>query len=126
MATLFRIDPAQFDFSDVVPQREQPHPRQQFLAGMEDKSASAPRVRVFSQVTPLDERLQPCGAAFLSEVERRLADTLWLSHTRPVRAPYLAVDVPLDDVRQQRVILRITHCQSYGLDYTIRGDVMGS
>lgn len=126
MATLFRIDPGPFSFSDVTPRHEQPHPRQRSLAGMEDDSASVARVRLFSQVTPLDEQLQPCGGQFLSEVERRSADTLWLSHTRPVRAPYLAVDLPLDDVCQQRVILRVTHCESYGLDYTIRGDVMGS
>lgn len=124
MATLFRIDPGQFDFSDMMPPRERPHPLQRFLDGIEHDAA--PRVRQFSQVTPLDERLQPCAAAFLCEVERRSADTMSLSHTRPVRVPYLAVDVPLDEVRQQRIILRVTHCDSYGLDYTIRGDVMGS
>jgi hypothetical protein len=126
MATLFRIDPAPLHYSDETPRHQGTSPQQRLPAGVDGDSTPNARVRLFSQVTPLDERLQPCGAAFVSEVERRSADTVWLSHTRPVRAPYLAVDVALDEVRQQRLILRITHCQSYGLDYNIRGDVMGS
>ncbi|MGH7134133.1 MAG: hypothetical protein ACREHD_00245 [Pirellulales bacterium] len=125
MATVLRIDPGPFEFAEIVSLPARPVPRQQLLAGMEDSEAP-PNVRLFSQVTPLDERLQACGAAFISEVERRSADTMCLWHARPVRAPYLAVDLPLDEVRQQRVILRVTDCDSYGLDYAIRGDVMGS
>ncbi|HET6883339.1 MAG TPA: hypothetical protein VFI31_24530 [Pirellulales bacterium] len=126
MATVFRIDPGQFDFSDVVPLPAPAQPRQQFLSGFEDVRQPQATVRVLSQVIPLDERLQPCGTAFVGEIERRTADTLALWHTRPVRAPYLAVDVPLDEIRQERVVVRVTHCDSYGLDYVIRGDVMGS
>jgi hypothetical protein len=126
MATVFRIDPGQFEFTDVVPLPVPADRQQRFLAGFEDTRQPRPNVRVLSQVTPLDERLQPCGAAFIGEVEQRSADTMALWHARPVRAPYLAVDLPLDEVRQQRVILRVTHCDSYGLDYVIRGDVMGS
>lgn len=125
MTTLFRIDPGPFDLSATA-HRERPCPLDRPVAGRENRPAPAPQVRQLSQVTPLDERLQPCGAAFIGEVERRSSDTVSLSHSRPVRAPYLAVDLPLDEVRQQRVILRITHCESYGLDYVIHGDVMGS
>lgn len=125
MTTLFRIDPGPFDVSATV-RSERPNPLDRVVSGKESCPAPIPRVRQFSQVTPLDERLQPCGAAFIGEVERRSSDAVSLSHSRPVRAPYLAVDLPLDEVRQQRVILRITHCESYGLDFVIRGDVMGS
>lgn len=125
MTTLFRIDPGQFDFSEAA-RSQRPHPLDHLAAGGESCRAPAKKVRQLSQVTPLDERLQPCGEAFVGEIERRSAQALSLSHSRPVRAPYLAVDLPLDEVRQQRVVLRVTHCESYGLDYIIRGDVMGS
>jgi hypothetical protein len=126
MATVFRFDSGQFELPDVVPLAVQPNPRQRFLTGMEDARPSSHDRRQPSEVTPLDERLQPCGAAFIGEAEWRSSDMLTLWHARPVRAPYLAVDLPLNGSDRQRVILRVTHCESFGLDYAIRGDVMGS
>lgn len=126
MATVIRFDAAQFEFPDVAPLRAQPHPLQQFLTGMEDTRPAPHGARQRSQVTPLDERLQPCGAVFSGEVEWRSSDMLTLWHARPVRAPYLAVDLPLNGSDRQRLILRVTQCESFGLDYAVRGDVMGS
>jgi hypothetical protein len=77
-------------------------------------------------VTPLDDRLQPCGTPFLADAERRSPDTVTVWHARPVHAPYLAADMPAAEGRSERLVLRVTNCESFGLDYVIRGDVMGS
>jgi hypothetical protein len=126
MATVTRFDFGQFEHSDAVVSSMRPHPQQRFLTGMEDARVAPQASPQRAQVTPLDDRLQPCGAAFTGEVERSSADTLALWHARPIRAPYLAVDLPLGEGGQERVILRVTRCESFGLDYAIRGDVMGS
>lgn len=126
MTTIIRFDFARFDVPEAVPSRVPPHPLQRALLGMEDAQVSPSATHQRAQVTPLDERLQPCGAAFVGEVERRLPDAMALWHARPARSPYLAVDLPPTEGRQERVILRVTHCESFGLDYVIRGDVMGS
>lgn len=126
MATITRFDFGQFNVPDAVPSRTQPHPLQRCLSGMDLAQPSLSSTRQRAQVTPLDERLQPCGAAFTGDIERRSLDTLVLWHVRPVRSPYLAVDLPLAEGRQERLVLRVTHAESFGLDYLIRGDVMGS
>lgn len=126
MATITRFDFGQFEHCDMVASAVRPHPAQRFLTGMEDACVAQPVSPQRAQITPLDERLQPCGVSFLGDVERHAPDTMGLWHARPIRAPYLAVDLPLGEARQQRIILRITHCESFGLDYAIRGDVMGS
>jgi hypothetical protein len=125
MAAITSFDFRQFEQSDRVVSSARPHPLQRFLTGMEDTQV-APAMPPRAQITPLDERLQPIGAPFVVEVERRSPDTMALWHARPIRAPYMAVDVPLGETAQERVILRITQCESFGLDYCIRGDVMGS
>ncbi|HVX13585.1 MAG TPA: hypothetical protein VHC22_20545 [Pirellulales bacterium] len=126
MATAIRFDAGQFDVPEVLPLRTQPHPRQRYLAGMEDARRFAGGARLTAEITPLDERLQPCGVAFAGDVEWRAADTMTVWHARPARSPYLAVDVPCEGGNRQRIILRVTQCESFGLDYAIRGDVMGS
>jgi hypothetical protein len=126
MTTTTRFDFPQFDVSGATISPVRPHPQQQLLAGMEDTLPVPRGAPQRAQVTPLDERLQPCGMPFSGEVERRSTDSMALWHARPVRAPYLAVDVPMTDGREERVILRVTQCESFGLDYAIRGDVMGS
>jgi hypothetical protein len=126
MATITRFDLGQFEQSDMVVSSVRPHPAQRFLLGMEDSLVAVQASPQQAQFTPLDERLQPCGVSFQGDIERRSPDTMFLWHARPVRAPYLAVDVLVGEARQERVVLRITHCESFGLDYAIRGDVMGS
>ena len=124
MATITRFDFGQFEQSEMV--ASSAHPAQRFLKGMEDARVAPQPTSQRAQITPLDERLQPCGVSFMSDVEPQSPDTMGLWHARPIRAPYLAVDLPVGEARQERIILRITHCESFGLDYAIRGDVMGS
>jgi hypothetical protein len=126
MATITRFDFGNFNIPDEVVSSVRPHPQQRFLTGMDEARQVPPAMPQPAQVTPLDERLQPCGTAFRGEIERRSPDTMTLWHARPVRAPYLAVDLPAGEGREERVILRVTQCASFGLDYAIRGDVMGS
>ena len=126
MSTMTRFDLGQFEVCRADASAARPHPRQRFLSGMEDAQGaptSAPR-RV--QVTPLDERLQSCGTPFLADVERQSPDTVTLWHARPVHVPYLAVDLATAEGGCERVVVRVASCESFGLDYVISGDVMGS
>ena len=126
MSTITRFDFGQFEVYPADASSQRPNPRQQFLSGMEDArpapTPASPRV----QVTPLDDRLQPCGAPFLADAQRRSPDSVTVWHARPIHVPYLAVDLPTSDGRCERVILRVANCESFGLDYMIGGDVMGS
>lgn len=126
MTTTTRFDFPQFDVSGAAILPVRPHPQQRFLAGMEDVQHAPRRAPQQAQVTPLDERLQPCGTPFSGEIELWSSDSIALWHARPVRAPYLAVDRAMTDGPEERVVLRVTQCESFGLDYVIRGDVMGS
>jgi hypothetical protein len=126
MATITRFDFGQFEVCNADSSSLKAHPLQRFLSGMEDANAVPSSASGRVQVTPLDDRLQPCGTPFLADAARRSPDTITVWHARPIHVPYLAVDLPAAEDRQERVILRVTNCESFGLDYVIGGDVMGS
>ena len=126
MSTITRFDLGQFEVYNPDASSVRPHPRQRLLSGMEDAHLAPASASFRVQVTPLDDRLQPCGTPFLADAERRSSDTVTVWHARPIHIPYLAVDLPASEGECERVILRVTDCESFGLDYRIGGDVMGS
>ncbi|HWB08061.1 MAG TPA: hypothetical protein VG826_02365 [Pirellulales bacterium] len=126
MATITRFDFGQFEAYNADASSVRPHPQQRFLTGMEGAQVAPSSILPRVQVTPLDDRLQPCGTPFLADAERRSSDTIAVWYARPVHVPYLAVDLPAAEGQHERVILRVTRCESFGLDYVIGGDVMGS
>ena len=127
MATVSRFDVAQFGLSQPlnrtanVPATGQPF--RELAVGASTADTPSPAMR--TQALPLDERLQPCGTAFECEAFRSSADTVTLWHIRPVRTRFLAVDLPVGE-SIERVVVRVTRCESFGLDFAVRGDVMGS
>jgi hypothetical protein len=126
MSTITRFDFGQFEVYNADASSPRPHSRQRLLSGMEDAHLAPASAPSHVQVTPLDDRLQPCGTPFLADAERRSPDTVTVWHARPIHVPYLAVDLPAAEGRYEQVILRVTNCESFGLDYVIGGNVMGS
>jgi hypothetical protein len=126
MATVTRFDFGQFEVYDAGASSGRPHPQQRFLSGMEDAQPPSASLLPGVQVTPLDDRLQPCGTPFLADAERRSPDTVMVWRARPIHVPYLAVELPAAEGRCECVVLRVAQCESFGLDYVIRCDVMGS
>lgn len=126
MSTITRFDFGQFEVCNVDSSSGRAQPQQRFLLGMEDAQLAPASVSSRVQVTPLDDRLQPCGTPFLADAQRRSADAVTVWHARPIHVPYLALDLPVAEGRCERVIVRVANCESFGLDYVIGGDVMGS
>lgn len=128
MATVSRFDLAQFSLPQPLKSGSTSAfvPDQPFgQVSIAPPSTDVPSSVIHAQAVPLDERLQPCGSAFECEAFRSTADTVTLWHIRPVRTRYLAVDLPAGETIE-RVVVRVTRCESFGLDFAVRGDVMGS
>ncbi|HVA49111.1 MAG TPA: hypothetical protein VNH11_22300 [Pirellulales bacterium] len=125
MATVSRFDLGQFNLShsSYPGSQEQPVQRSTVAADQAIDGPTWPAAR--ARATPLDERLQPCGSPFECDAMRATADSVTLWHIRPVRTRFLAVELPVGEW-VERLVVRVTRCESFGLDFAVRGDVMGS
>ncbi|HQU46022.1 MAG: hypothetical protein B7Z73_10685 [Planctomycetia bacterium 21-64-5] len=125
MATVSRFDLGQFNLShsSYPGSQAQPVRRSTVAANQAVDGLTSPAVH--ARATPLDERLQPCGSPFECDALRSTVDSVTLWHIRPVRTRFLAVELPVG-ASVERLVVRVTRCESFGFDFAVRGDVMGS